>query len=197
VGISITPLLASLGVSSIAIALALQDTLSNFFSGVYILVDQPIRLGDYVRGPEGSEGHVRRIGWRSTRIENGSGHTVIIPNSKMSSAIITNFDVPSREVNYPMGFTVAFDSDPVLTETLTRQVLDQVIGEHPSVLKHVAPGFSIHGTRDAGIDIQVSLRLTSYTEAGSVRSQFFLRLIQSFQSAGIRFASAGSPAPRI
>ncbi|HRK02126.1 MAG TPA: mechanosensitive ion channel, partial [Oligoflexia bacterium] len=58
VGISITPILASLGVGSVAVALALQDTLGNFFSGLYILIDKPIRIGDFVKVDEGIEGHV-------------------------------------------------------------------------------------------------------------------------------------------
>ena len=67
-GISITPILASLGVGSVAVALALQDTLSNLFAGVYILIDRPVRLGDTIRHQDGVEGEVLKIGWRSTQI---------------------------------------------------------------------------------------------------------------------------------
>jgi len=67
-GISISPLLASLGIGSLAIALALQGTLSNLFSGLYILIDRPIKVGDYIRLESGEQGYVEKIGWRSTQI---------------------------------------------------------------------------------------------------------------------------------
>ena len=85
-GVSITPILASLGVGSIAVALALQDTLSNVFSGIYILIDKPFQTGDHIRLDSGFEGTVVLIGWRSTQIKTGSNNIVVVPNSKLSSS---------------------------------------------------------------------------------------------------------------
>ena len=65
-GLKITPILTALGVGGLAVALALQDTLSNFFSGIYLLVDKPVRPGEFVRLDSGSEGYVEAIGWRAT-----------------------------------------------------------------------------------------------------------------------------------
>src|SRR3989338_7194291 len=67
-GISITPLITALGVGGLAVALALQDTLSNLFAGIHILVERPIRVGDYIKLSSGEEGYVMDIGWRTTRI---------------------------------------------------------------------------------------------------------------------------------
>ena len=67
-GISLAPALTALGVGSLAVALALQDTLANFFAGVYLLLDKPIRPGDFVKIDSGSEGYVETIGWRSTKL---------------------------------------------------------------------------------------------------------------------------------
>lgn len=67
-GISITPLLTALGVSSLAVALALQPTLSNLFAGLHIALGHPIRVGDFVQLETGMKGHVEDIGWRETRI---------------------------------------------------------------------------------------------------------------------------------
>src|SRR6267143_1968080 len=68
-GIAITPILTALGVGGLAVALALQDTLSNLFAGIHLLADKPIRVGDYVRlSAESVEGYVVDVGWRSTRI---------------------------------------------------------------------------------------------------------------------------------
>ncbi|MBI2670571.1 mechanosensitive ion channel [Candidatus Woesearchaeota archaeon] len=92
-GIEIGPLLAGLGVAGLAVALALQDTLSNFFSGVHILADKPVKPGDYIRidGAQNLEGFVKEIGWRSIRIETTSGDTIILPNSKIAQSTVVNF----------------------------------------------------------------------------------------------------------
>ncbi|MFH0810376.1 MAG: mechanosensitive ion channel domain-containing protein, partial [Pseudomonadota bacterium] len=88
VGISLTPLVASLGVGSLAVALAFQDTLSNFFAGVYTMIDKSVRVGDYVRLESGEEGMVMEIGWRSTRVvRQQANNMVIIPNNKLTGSI--------------------------------------------------------------------------------------------------------------
>lgn len=96
-GVSVTPLLASLGVGSIAVALALQDTLGNIFSGFYLLIDQPFQVGHLIRVDSGLEGKVLHIGWRSTQILLGSGHLLILPNSKLSTSQLINMSMPTPE----------------------------------------------------------------------------------------------------
>src|SRR5579884_204827 len=81
-GISVTPVLTALGVGGLAVALALQDTLSNFFAGIHLLIEQPIRVGDFIRLETGQEGYVEDIGWRTTRVRMLSNDMVILPNSK-------------------------------------------------------------------------------------------------------------------
>jgi small-conductance mechanosensitive channel len=67
-GISIAPLITALGAGGLAMALALQDTLSNLFAGIHIMAEQAIRAGDFIRLETGQEGHVEDISWRTTRI---------------------------------------------------------------------------------------------------------------------------------
>ena len=93
-GISLTAVWTTLGVGSVAIALALQDTLTNFFPGVYLRLDHPIGLGDYIKLESGEEGFVVERGWRSTRIKALSNNTIVVPNAKLASAIVTNFSLP-------------------------------------------------------------------------------------------------------
>src|SRR4030067_1463656 len=96
--ITITPFLASLGIGGLVVALALQDTLSNFFSGIYIFFDKPIRIGDYIKLESGQEGYVILIGWRNTRIRMLPNNMVIVPNAKLVSSQITNFYLPEPEL---------------------------------------------------------------------------------------------------
>ena len=89
--ISITPLLTTLGIGGLAVALAFKDTLANFFAGLYVLADRPIRVGDLVKIEGGPEGYVESIGWRSTRIRTLANNIAILPNSKVSESMITNY----------------------------------------------------------------------------------------------------------
>jgi small-conductance mechanosensitive channel len=89
-GISVTPIIASLGITSLAVALALQPTLENFFSGVQLIIDKPIRVGDFIELDSGEQGFVEKIGWRSTWIKMLPNNTVIMPNSKLSQSKIIN-----------------------------------------------------------------------------------------------------------
>ena len=96
-GVPVAPLLTTLGVGSLAVALALQETLANFFAGLYLLADRPVRAGDYIKinDPQGEEGYVESIGWRSSRLRTLKNNTVIVPNQKLSQAILTNYHLPA------------------------------------------------------------------------------------------------------
>jgi small-conductance mechanosensitive channel len=89
-GITITPILTALGIGGLAVALALQDTLSNLFAGFHLLADQPVSVGDVVRLENGMEGVVEDIGWRSTRIRQPGEDLIIVPNAKLAQSILTN-----------------------------------------------------------------------------------------------------------
>jgi len=89
-GIAITPILTALGIGGLAVALALQDTLSNLFAGFHLLADRPVRVGDTIRLENGMEGMVEDIGWRSTRIRQPADDLVIVPNAKLAQSILTN-----------------------------------------------------------------------------------------------------------
>jgi small-conductance mechanosensitive channel len=97
-GISITPILATLGVGGLAVALALQDTFSNLFAGFHIIVARQIRIGDYVKLESGEEGYVTDINWRTTKIRMLPNNVVLVPNAKLTQAIITNYYLPDKEM---------------------------------------------------------------------------------------------------
>ena len=94
VGVSVTPVLASLGVGSLAVALALQDTLGNFFAGIALLADRPVRVGEWVRVEPDIEGRVSEIGWRTTSIVDLNRNLVLVPNGTLARAVVRNYDRP-------------------------------------------------------------------------------------------------------
>jgi len=116
VGVPVAPLLTTLGIGSLAVALALQDTLANFFAGLHLLADRPVRPGDYIKVHDGEEGYVETIGWRSSRLRTTKNNIVVVPNQKLSQAILTNFHLPVTNVTMTVALTVAVDADPDAVE---------------------------------------------------------------------------------
>ncbi|HEC92126.1 MAG TPA: mechanosensitive ion channel, partial [Candidatus Atribacteria bacterium] len=94
IGIKITPLITALGVGGLAVALALQDSLSNLFAGLHIIAVKQIKVGDYIKLESGEEGYVVDIGWRNTTIRMIPNNLVIVPNSKIASSIVVNYNLP-------------------------------------------------------------------------------------------------------
>jgi len=88
-GIAVGPLLASLGISGLAVSLALVDVLKDLFSGIYIISDKNIKSGQYVILSSGEEGIVSEISWRVVKLRKKSGETIIIPNQKFYQASLT------------------------------------------------------------------------------------------------------------
>jgi small-conductance mechanosensitive channel len=128
-GVPVAPLLTTLGVGSLGVALALQDTLANFFAGVYLLADRPVGVGDYIKLADGAEGYVDAIGWRSSRLRTLRGSVVVVPNQKLSQAILTNFQRPSARVLMAVSVTVAHGSDAGAVEAMLREESARAVAE--------------------------------------------------------------------
>ena len=135
--IPISPMLTSLGLSGLAVALALQPTLESFFAGLQVLTDQVVSVGDYVE-LEGLEGYVIEIGWRSTRIQTTQRNLVIVHNSTLVSAIITNYDAPVREISVIIHAGVSYESDLEKVERVSLEVMNAVIEESSDAVDNLS-----------------------------------------------------------
>lgn len=187
-GISITPLIASLGVGSLAVALALQDTLGNLFSGFYLLVDKPIRIGHSVKVNDSNiEGVVKHIGWRTTRIEIGANHTVIIPNSKLSTSVITNYDIPTRETNVGVDLTVFLREDLNRVEKISLEAAESVLKKVPSAAPDFAATVRFQGFQDLKALFTVTLRAQSFGDCGILKHEFIKEVQKRFREEKISF----------
>lgn len=183
-GISITPILASLGVGSLAVALALQDTLNNFFSGIYILIDEPVRVGDYVKLQDGVEGYVQRIGWRSTHLLLSSKNIVVVPNSKISAAILINYDLPDSTAALMVPVLISYANDLQKVEKIARQVAESIGKSHSAIVADSTPGvqFAAMGVANfMNIELQVSFRVKRLEDSGAVRHELIKNLHAEFQ----------------
>ena len=184
--ISITPLLTTLGIGGLAVALAFKDTLANFFAGLYILVDRPIRVGDYIKLEGGPEGYVEGVGWRSTRLRNPSDKIVIIPNSKLSESIITNYFLPEKRMPLLINISISYDSDTrrvekILLEEATRAAseIEGMLSDPPALVRFI-PGF-----KDSSLDFTLICPVKEFVDQYFVQHELRHRILERFRKEGI------------
>jgi len=175
IGVSITPVLASLGVGSVAVALALQDTLSNFFGGLYILIDKPIRVGDFVKIDD-VEGQVDRIGWRGTWIRTLANDIIVFPNSKVAGAQLKNYDLPSSTSALLIPCGVAYGADLGRVENVTIEVAREILQRVPGGDASFEPAVRYTAFADSSINFNVVLQILRFSDVGMIKHEFIKAL---------------------
>lgn len=184
-GISITPMLTALGVGGVAVALALQSTLSNLFSGVFILASGQIKPGHFIKLDSGEEGYIVDMTWRSTLIRTLGNNLIEIPNSKLASAVITNFDLPEEEMTLPISVGVGYDSDLNKVERVTIEVARQVMNENPGGVGTFEPSVRFQSFGDSSINLICYLRVREYESRSVVQHEFIKKLFERYGKEGI------------
>ena len=184
-GISITPILATLGVGGLAVALALQDTLSNLFAGFYITLARQLRVGNFVKLESGEEGYILDIGWRSTRVRMLPNNVVIIPNSKLSQSVITNYYLPEKELAVLVQVGVHYSSDLAHVEKVTCEVGKQIMREVPGGVPEFDPFIRYHTFADFSINFTVILRAKEFVDNYMIKHEFIKRLHKRYAKEGI------------
>ena len=127
--IPISPILAGLGIGGLAVALAVQPTLANFFAGTYVVTEGELNVGDYIELQGGPSGYVVEVGWRSTKIRSMYNNLVIIPNSQMANSIVTNYYSPEPSMNVLVYCGVSYDSDLNVVESVVREASQELVNE--------------------------------------------------------------------
>lgn len=167
-GISITPMLTALGVASLAVALALQDTLGNLFSGISVIAGKRLKPGSYVRLDSGQEGMIEDISWRSTVIRQTNANRIVVPNHKIASAIITNYSLTERHILVRLEVGIAYDADLDFVEKVVveeaKKVQNNVWGEE----EFFEPVFRYTAFNPSSINFIIT------TKAPDYNSQFLL-----------------------
>ncbi|MFN3947612.1 MAG: mechanosensitive ion channel family protein, partial [Aquificaceae bacterium] len=186
IGIAITPILTALGVGGLAVALALRDTLENLFAGFHILASRQIKVGDYVRLSSGEEGFVEDITWRNTLIRQPSNNIIIVPNSNLSTSIVTNFHMPQPELSVIIPVGVSYDSDLEKVERITLEVAKQVQREVEGAVPDFEPLVRFFQFGDFSINFNVVLRAKDFPSQHLLRSEFIKRLKKRYEEEGIK-----------
>jgi len=185
-GVSITPILTAFGVGGLAVALALQDTLSNLFAGFYVSVAGQVRLGDYIKLNTGEEGYVTDISWRSTTIRALANNMIIIPNAKLAQAIVTNYNLPERRMSLVIPVSVSYESDP---DHIERVLVEEAAGAartvagllaEPAPFVRLIPGFG-----DSAMNFSLICQVAEFVDQYLVQHELRKRIWKRFRAERI------------
>ena len=185
---------------SVGIGFGLQSVVSNFVSGIILLAERPIRVGDWVV-VKNEEGIVRRISVRATEIETFDGASVIIPNSEFITGAVKNLTHSDTMGRVTVKLRVAFDSDV----EAVRELLVACAGEHPQVLQTPPPRLYLIAFGDIGIELELRFIVVNVNYSLTVKSDIQMVILQRLRAAGVKIpvipheeplpGAAAKPAP--
>jgi small-conductance mechanosensitive channel len=169
----------------LAVALALQDTLANFFAGVQLVSDKPIKVGEYIGLESGEQGFVTKVGWRSTQIRMIQNNMVIMPNSQLINSRITNYHLPVPEMSLRIPVGVDYRSDLEHVERVTIEVAREVQQTVDGVKPDFEPFIRYKDFGDFSIGFVVVLRITDFVAQYRITHEFVKRLHRRYNQEGI------------
>lgn len=184
-GLSITPMLTALGVGGLAVALALQEPLANFFAGLFITLAGQIRVGDYVKLDSGQEGYVSDFSWRSTRLRMLANNLIVVPNAKLAQAIVVNHHLPAQDLAVLVDVGVDYASDLRHVERVVMEVGADVMTQVPGGVPEFEPFIRYHTFGDSSINFTVILRAKEFVDQYLIKHEFVKRLHARFNQEQI------------
>ncbi len=183
-GLSLENVALVAGALSVGIGFGLQSIVNNFVSGIILLAERPIRVGDTIN-VKGEEGSVRRISVRSTEIETADRATVIVPNSDLITGMVKNFTHANTTGRIIIAVNAPYDADP----ELVRDLLVGCAYDHPQVLRNPPPRVFLLKFTDMGLGFELRCVVANVDYSSTVRSDLHFKVLERFREAGIGFPS--------
>ena len=168
------------GALSIGIGFGLQSVVSNFVSGLILLAERPIRVGDII-AVKGEEGRVRRIHVRATEIETGDRASVIIPNSELITQVVKNRTHTDTFARGAVAVGVSYDSDVVKV----RDTLLDIAKTHPHVMQTPGPTVFLTGFGESAINFELGWVVRNLGDGAGIKSEICFAIIERFRAEGI------------
>jgi small-conductance mechanosensitive channel len=181
VGIDLQKIALIAGALSVGVGFGLQSIVSNFVSGLILLAERPIRVGDWVV-VKNEEGFVRRISVRATEIETFDRASVIVPNSEFITGVVKNWTHANTLGRVILKVRVGYGSNVAQV----RDALAACAREHPLVLRSPPPGVYLMGFGEIGLDFELRCILANVEHALAVKSDLHVAVLERFRTAGIR-----------
>lgn len=182
--INVGSLLVSLGVGSLAVALAAQETIANIIAGVIIAIDQPFRVGDRIQLPNGTLADVQVIGLRSTRILDFDNNYLVVPNSELVKSTLINFAYPTHKVRVLVPFTLPFGTD---TEKV-RAIALQLMKSHRFVINDPPPALQAMRITELGIEMRLACFVEDYIQRFDTEIELREQFHRALNEQGIQLA---------
>jgi len=179
-GLDITNFAIVAGALSVGIGFGLQSIVNNFVSGLILLVERPIKVGDRV-AIKGAEGFVRRISVRSTEIETFDKASLIVPNSELITSTVTNRTHRNALGTVEVKVGVSYQSDP----DRVREVLQKVLSECELIMQHPVPSVSFTNFGESALEFAVGGTVADVSKALGVQSELRFRIFKAFKDADI------------
>lgn len=183
-GLSLENVALVAGALSVGIGFGLQSIVNNFVSGIILLAERPIRVGDTIN-VKGEEGSVRRISVRSTEIETADRASVIVPNSDLITGMVKNFTHANTTGRIIIAVNAPYDADP----ELVRDLLVGCAYDHPQVLRNPPPRVFLLKFTDIGMGFELRCVVANVDYGTTVRSDLHFKVLERFREAGIGFPS--------
>lgn len=184
-GIPISPIWAGLGIGGIAVALAVQPTLANFFAGTYVVTEGELKIGDYIELEGGPAGYVVEVGWRSTKIRTMFNNLVIIPNSRMAESIVTNYYSPTPAMYVMVYCGVSYDSDLDHVQEVVVKASEKLVAQSPDAIHDVAPWFGFERFDDSNITFWVFIQATDRLASFALTNDLVKAIHRCLREAGV------------
>jgi small-conductance mechanosensitive channel len=185
-GVSIGPLLASLGIGGLAVALAMQSTLENFFAGMQIVSDNVVHVGDFIELNDHLRGYVVDVGWRSTKIRTPANNIIIAPNSSLASSQLVNYNQPSHAVNVSVRCGVSYDNNLSHIKNTALEVASEIEKRMDEAVKNFEPRIAFDEFGESNIVFFVVLQAKDRLASVNLKSELIMRLHQRFREENIQ-----------
>lgn len=179
-----TLVFAGAGIAGLVLAFAAQDTFSNLFSGVFLMIDRPFVEGDQIRLETGEDAIVQHIGLRTTRLYSEKIHeTIIVPNNQLATKRIVNHHEPDLKYRIAVEVGVSYASDPRHVE----RVLLEVARAHPEHIDEgrFRPSVRFLGFQESAMLFAVRMYILDFTNRGRVSSDLRFAIVEAFRREGI------------
>ena len=180
-GVDPVPLLGSLGIAGLAVALALRPTLENIFSGISLIVDKTFQLGDIIKLDDGDLGVVHKIGLRTTRIRTFDNEIIIIPNSVLANSKLENINQPDPSIRTSVEFGVEYGTDPEYVKKIVLEECEAI--EARDKERDVMIMFKSMG--DSAITFKVMIWCDDLSKKWPVNQEAITRIYRRLYKEGI------------
>ena len=177
-------LIATSGVFAIILGLALQSTLADVFSGIALNLSKVYEVGDWIVLSDGTEGKVVETNWRATHLLNASNDLVVLPNSVLAKAQLTNLSSPNR--SHGVKLRVRFE--PTLAPSAVVQILRTVLLSSTSIMTTPAPTVEIKSLDAQAIEFEISFRVRDFSGGATARHEVYDLIWRHAKAAGLQMA---------